>query len=571
MGDYFRHARAIDRSLRWALRAAPLPIGRNLVRAADGIRFVDAREAAARPETWLALFEAAIDGGCAVADDARACVEQNAGRFPAEAFFPTRVHREALLAFLRPRPGLYARLSEMHDCGLLGQMFPEFQAISWRVVRDFYHKYTVDEHTLLTIRNLERLASACPPGRERFASLIQDLEKPELLVLSLLFHDVGKWKDEDHATESVRMADHMMTRLQLPAESRDLVNFLIKNHLQMSRIAFHRDTEDPEIVKEFAALVGIEERLKLLCLLTVADIEAVSPDTLTPWKEELLWRLYVDTYNHLTHAYADELIDRHQAGRSGLLSNRPADIPESELAEFLEGLPRRYLQLAGPETIYSHVRLSRDIGKDDVHVKLERRDSVWELAVVTLDKPFLFSNICGVLSSFGMDILRGHAMTSPKGLVLDIVQFVDQERYLELNPKEATEKFSTVLREVVSGRVDVADRLRRREESVLRRNASRFPAIVHFDNQSSNRYTILEINAGDALGLLYRISRLISRHGCDVDLVLISTEGKKAIDVFHITKAGAKLAEPAQQALRADLQRMLGGSDETDQEYRPAE
>ena len=129
----------------------------------------------------------------------------------------------------------------------------------------------------------------------------------------------------------------------------------------------------------------------------------------------------------------------------------------------------------------------------------------------------------------------------------------------------------TVLREVVSGRVDVADRLRRREESVLRRTASRFPAIVHLDNQSSNRYTILEINAGDALGLLYRISRLISRHGCDVDLVLISTEGKKAIDVFHITKAGAKLAEPAQQALRADLQRMLGGSDETDQEYRPAE
>ena len=156
-------------------------------------------------------------------------------------------------------------------------------------------------------------------------------------MLSLLFHDVGKWKDEDHATESVRMADHMMTRLQMPAESREIVDFLIKNHLQMSRVAFHRDTEDPEIVKEFAALVGIEERLKMLCLMTVADIEAVSPDTLTPWKEELLWRLYVDTYNHLTHAYADELIDRHQAGRPELLSNRPADIPEAEIAR----VPRR--------------------------------------------------------------------------------------------------------------------------------------------------------------------------------------------------------------------------------------
>ena len=155
--------------------------------------------------------------------------------------------------------------------------------------------------------------------------------------------------------------------------------------------------------------------------------------------------------------------------------------------------------------------------------------------------------------------------------MLDIVQFVDREQYLELNPDEAWEKFPAVLRDTVSGRVGVTDRLRRREQGVLHRGVSRFPAVVYFDNQSSRRYTILEINTGDALGLLYRISRLISEHGCDVDLVLISTEGKKAIDVFHITKGGAKIAEAAQQDLRADLQRMLGGSDETDQEHRPAE
>jgi [protein-PII] uridylyltransferase len=205
-----------------------------------------------------------------------------------------------------------------------------------------------------------------------------------------------------------------------------------------------------------------------------------------------------------------------------------------------------------------------------VHIRLERKESVWELTVVTLDKPFLFSNICGVLSSFGMDILRGHAMTTPNGLVLDIVQFVDEERFLELNVG-AGDRFAEVLNDVVSGRTDVTARLRRREESVLHKAVPRFPPVVHFDNHSSLRYTILEINADDALGLLYRISRLISRQGCDVDLVLISTEGKKAIDVFHITKDGAKLSESAQQALRADLQRMLGGSDEVDQEYRPAQ
>ena len=570
MSDYFRHARTASRSLQYVRDFAPTPVGVNLGLFSRGIRFIDPIKAARQPAAWLRIFEAAVQNDCEVLEDALSVIRQNVTRFAAEDFFPTTESRDELLRFLKPRAGLYARLSEMHDCGLLGQMFPEFQAISWRVVRDFYHKYTVDEHTLLTIRNLERLASACPPGRERFGSLVQDLEKPELLVLSLLFHDVGKWKDEDHATESVRMADHMMTRLEMPDQSREIVDFLIKNHLQMSRAAFHRDTEDPEVVKNFAALVGIEERLKMLCLMTIADIEAVSLETLTPWKEELLWRLYVDTYNHLTLSYADELIGRHQTGLSDLLNGRPSDIPESEITQFLEGLPRRYLQLAGPEAIYAHVRLSRNIAKDDVHIQLQRKESAWELTVVTLDKPFLFSNICGVLSSFGMDILRGHAMTTPKGLVLDIVQFVDQEQYLELNA-EGRERFSAVLGDVVSGRADVTDRLRRREQSVLYKATPRFPPVVHFDNQSSRRYTILEINADDALGLLYRISRQISHQGCDVDLVLISTEGKKAIDVFHITKAGAKLTESAQQALRADLQRMLGGSDEVDQEYRPAE
>src|SRR5207244_3540390 len=143
-----------------------------------------------------------------------------------------------------PRPGLYARLSEMHDRGLLGRMFPEFQGIFSRAIRDFYHKYTVDEHTLLTIRNLERLTESATPSRRRFAGLLADLAAPELLVLALLFHDVGKCRDEDHAGESVRLARQMFDRIDLPAESRAVVEFLIAHHLRMSTVAFRRDTED---------------------------------------------------------------------------------------------------------------------------------------------------------------------------------------------------------------------------------------------------------------------------------------------------------------------------------------
>jgi [protein-PII] uridylyltransferase len=429
------------------------------------------------------------------------------------------------------------------------------------VVRDFYHKYTVDEHTLLTIRNLERLVGPSTPGHDRFGSLLADLAAPELLVLALLFHDVGKWRDEDHHLESVRMAQQMFDRLHLAPEARATVEFLIQHHLRMSLVAFRRDTEDPEVVKQFAALVGVEERLKMLCLMTMADVGAVSPETLTPWREELLWRLYVDTYNHLTLQYGDELIDPNQSGLADLLAGRPADLAEAEITRFLEGLPRRYLHLFSRDAIYRHVKLSQAIQPDQVHATLEAKGEAWELTVVTLDKPFLFSNICGVLSSFGMDILRGHALTNPNGLVLDIFQFRDQDRFLELNP-DGQDRLLEVLADVVSGRSDVATRLRALEHGILGRRVSRVAPVIHCDNQSSRRYTILDIIATNAIGLLHRISRVMSRHGCDVDLVLISTEGEKAIDVFHITQAGAKLTDTAQQALTTDLQRMLEGTHE---------
>ena len=560
MSDYFRHARTVSRSLEWARRTAPMPVGPNLGLSRDGIRFMDPIQAARNPGSWIGAFQAAIDANTEVTEEALSCIQQHVDRYRADDFFPEARDRAALLRFLKPRPGLYARLSQMHDCGLLGRVFPEFQAISWRVVRDFYHKYTVDEHTLLTIRNLERLANTDDPYRLRFKNVVNGLAAPELLVLSLLLHDVGKWKDDEHALESVRMAADVLDRLQVSPDAREMVSFLIRNHLRMSLVAFRRDTEDPEIVKEFAALLGTEDKLKMLCLMTLADVEAVSPETLTPWKEELIWRLYVDTYNHLTQRYGDELIERNQAGLLELLSGKPADLPESEITGFLEGLPQRYLHLFPREAIYRHVRLARNIRPDEVHLSLERSESVWTLAVVTLDKPFLFSNICGVLSSFGMNILRGHALTNPNGLVLDIFQFTDEERFLELNP-DAHGQVLHVLQSVVSGRSEVAALLRGREESVLQlRNASRVAPVVRADNGASGRFTILDIIAGNALGLLYRISRVISQHGCDVDLVLISTEGERAIDVFHITKAGAKLTEADQLALTTDLQRTLEGT-----------
>ena len=555
MADYFSHARAVARALERVQRTAPAPLGVNIGRTRDGVRFIDDVAAARQPQSWLSVFQAALDADTGVADETLDGIRREAESAAFADLLPGAGHRAALLALLRPQRGLYARLSDMHDCGLLGRLIPPFQSITCRVVRDFYHKYTVDEHTLQTIRNLERLV-VTPDAHPRFSTLLQEVDAPELLVLALLLHDVGKWRDDDHALESVRMAEGFLALLPLTETARDTVLFLIRHHLRMSQVAFRRDTEDPEIVREFASLVGSEDRLKLLCLMTLADVEAVSPDTLTRWKEELLWRVYVDTYNCLTRQYADDLIERTETAAAGCVARRPADLEAAEVAAFLEGLPRRYLQLFDRRAVYEHVRLARDIHPDEVHLRLTRMESVWELTAVTLDKPMLFANVCGVLSSFGMDILRGHAMTSPNGLVLDIFQFADAERFLALNPG-ASDAVLHAIEDVVAGRSTAADRLRGRLSGLRRRPAARVAPVVRIDGDASKKYTVLEIVALDEIGLLYRISRGISEQGCEIDLVLIATEGHTAIDVFHLTRRGAKLTPAEQQGLTAFLEQML--------------
>ena len=237
----------------------------------------------------------------------------------------------------------------------------------------------------------------------------------------------------------------------------------------------------------------------MLCLLTLVDIEAVSSDTLTPWKEELLWRLYVDTYNHLTLGYADELIQQDPAGLAVVIAGRPDDISELELTQFLGGLPRRYLALFGLATIYRHVRLARGIHRDEVHASLENHDDIWELTIVTLDKPFLFSNIAGVLSYFGMDIHRGQAMTTPEGLVLDVFEFSDAQAFLRRTRERPSEICRMLDRR--RGRLDRrADAAARPRDSLLYRRRNPEPPRIHFDNEHSRKYTVLEIITDDAPG-----------------------------------------------------------------------
>jgi [protein-PII] uridylyltransferase len=353
------------------------------------------------------------------------------------------------------------------------------------------------------------------------------------------------------------MALGALRRIRLPERDIATVSFLIRHHLQMSTAAFRRDAEDPAVVQRLARLVGTEDRLKLLCLLTLVDVEAVGPEVMTPWKEELLWRLYVDTYNRLTLGYGDEVIDRTVTSLSELQEERPNDIAPPELELFLDGFPQRYLRLIDTAGIYEHIRLSRGLDPSDVHCSLEETNSIWELTVVSVDQPKLYAKICGVLSYFGMDILRGQAMSNKQGVALDIFQFTDADSFFRLN-QGGQQEFVHRLKDVVSGRENIDATLKPKEQGFSPRTLpGRVNVIVHVDNEYSDRFSILEIISQNSWGLLYRISRVISQHQCDIELVLASTEPSRAIDVFHVTKNGSKLATRDSDHLHSELEKVL--------------
>ena len=441
----------------------------------------------------------------------------------------------------------------MHGRGLLGRLFPEFQKVYCHVIRDYYHKYTVDEHTLLTIKNIEHLCTPRTRSRTRFAGVFTEIDKPELLILALLFHDVGKWTNKNHAEEGARMAIGALRRIKLPEKDIATVEFLIRHHLRMSVATFRRDVEDPETVTQFANLVGTEERLKLLCLLTLADVDGVGPDVMTPWKEEMLWRLFVETYNRLTLKYGDDLIADTDLRRNDLNNQRPKDISQQELTAFLEGYPQRYLRLVDPSHVYEHVRLSRNLKSTEVQASLTKTDAAWQLSTIAVDQPGLFANICGVLSYFGMDIVRGQAMANENGIVLDLFQFEDREDYLRLNTT-AGQELTDVLGDVVAGKIDITAKLEGRKRGRTHKHPREdLEPVIRFNNHYSRRFTVMELVAENALGLLHQISQSISSQHCDIELVLISTQGVQALDVFHLTTNGEKLSDATQDALKKTL------------------
>lgn len=569
---YFRHAKAIQRSTLQLLDHLPATcsslyrsfqrwrsrVSNEEFSVVEGRVFLQQAVGARDPEVILRLFTFMARHGVRLSLETERRLN-NARRGLTETMPQDRRLWEHLRELLL-QPHAADALRAMHSLKLLSLAVPEIEIIDSLVLRDLYHRYTVDEHSFLAIEVLHRLKTNEIEWLQPFSELLLELEQPELLLLAILLHDTGKGlAGSDHVHGSLQLASSAVVRMGLSKQDGDTVCFLIAAHLEMSSTLRRRDIYEPETVRELAQKLGTSERLKMLTLLTLADIRAVNPDALTPWKAENLWRLYIATANYFSRSVDDERfhaeVCSEQVERiAGLLPQK-----RSHLLRFLDGLPQRYLMSHSSEQVITHFEMANRMLEDPVQLALRRVSEQQELTIVTADHPGLFATITGILYGWGMDIVKASAFSNSTGLIVDSFYFKDRFRTLELNPSER-ERFKRSVADILLKEAPLDPLLESRRKADNKPAKIRVETNLRFDDQSSPTSTLLEVTTQDRPGLLYTISSTLAAENCSIEVALIDTEGAMAHDVFYLTADGMKLTRERQRSVEWALMGELGDS-----------
>ena len=473
-----------------------------------------------------------------------------------------RESREAGRAFLRllaHKGRVAAALRGMHETGLLGRLLPEFARVTFLVQHDYYHRYTVDEHTLTAIDALDRVAVAnVDPALSRLRQALDEVAQPAALYLGLLMHDIGKGRGGGHVRKGSRIAERVCARLSVEAGMAADVVFLVDAHLEMSQISQRRDLSEPGLIESFARRVSTLDRLNMLMLLTYADHCGVGPGVWSDWKGALLWDLYDRTRLHLTPPSG-----RPEAAADGTreraLRQLETEFPASEAERHFALMPERYLRVTDAADMVRHFHLVQRLDARALVAEWHSAAHATELVVATRDHPGLFAQLAGTLTAQRLDILSVDAYTREDGVALDIFKV---REVFEHGPLAAARHggIEAALSGAVEGGHDVAAAVEKRR-GAIRRRATR-PVVrprVAFDAAASAASTVIEVRAEDEPGLAFRIASVLSTHGLDIAFAKIATEKSHALDVFYVTGvAGAKLDEEECARVEAALLAALG-------------
>jgi [protein-PII] uridylyltransferase len=431
-------------------------------------------------------------------------------------------------------------LSMMNETGFLGRFIPDWARIVGQMQFDTYHVFTVDEHTIEAVRVLNmmergELAQIAPVA----SSLVDHLQSRRALYLAMLLHDIAKGRGGDHSELGAEVALKVGPALGLSAEETETVSWLVLHHLLLSTIAFKRDIEDPKTILDVADTIQSPERLRLLLVLTVADMRAVSPKVWNGWKAQLLRELYARVAEVLAGGLStterDVRVQRAKHAAAALLS----DWSKQDIEQYTSlGYPGYWLSF-DPETHARHARLVRDAEARDAPLTVETQPlparAVTEVTVYCADHAGLFSKISGALAVAGASIVDARIHTMTNGMALDTF-WVQDAAGGAFDAPHRLARLAVLIEQALSGRLRIAAEIRKMSKMLLgqRMRAIHVPPRVVIDNHASNTHTVLEVNGRDRPGLLHDVTAAISEQGLQIASAHVTTYGVRAVDVFYV-------------------------------------
>lgn len=606
MQDYYGHAQAIyrisqiiEQRLALTIASGPGIVGslKNLLlaRRADRTKRLDGfllrgRELAAEnpnvfkedPVRLVRVFRHCQQLGCSPDVDLAALIRSSL-RLITKKVIASPDANLSFRTMLEEVGQVHSPLALMHELGVLGCFLPEFAPLTCLVQHEYYHRYTADIHTLSAIRELDAIFTAAEPVAEDYRAELRKTARPALLYLILLLHDIGKAEGiQGHAESGVTIAGPVLDRLQVDAGSREIINFIIKNHLVMARFWQKHDLDDPQTSAIFAELAGEPDRLRYLYVHTYCDARGTSASLWNGYKNSLHRRLFDTTLERLTlgDKVDTRLQERIEMTRQTLIAQTIPGISPDEITAHFSLLPERYFIQTDAEEIRLHLRmvnrLLHTISAADslgaLRPIIEWQDDInrsyTTVNVVTWDRAGLFYKLAGAFSVAGLSILSARITTRSDHIAIDTFHVVEPGRGVVQNRQAMDTLARTVEAALVHHKdllPDITAQAKKfaeatRYTTTASEQPASFPPTVEVYHEPSLNRTIVEVQAHDQIGLLYRLVKTIFDHGFDTTFARINTERNVAIDTFYIEpdqpEAGA--VDPAKlQALRDALRTII--------------